>query len=78
MYKINYKNQSPHYSKYLCILIGLLLKSIEIHGLDAFDSLEKDGNNISILWIPNPKAGSYYSDFRIGQTKISHNASFML
>lgn len=52
----------------------ITVKSGEIFGLDAFDSSDPDGDNISFLWFPYPEAGSYSGDFSLGQPENAHNA----
>jgi len=52
----------------------ITVKSGEGFGLDAFDSTDPDGDNLSFLWFNYPEAGSYKKEIRISGAENSHGA----
>jgi len=50
----------------------ITVKSGEGFGLDAFDSYDPDGDNISFLWFQYPEAGSWKKAISLGQPENSH------
>ncbi|APZ48122.1 hypothetical protein BW723_10375 [Polaribacter reichenbachii] len=48
------------------------LKSGESFHLDAFNSYDPDGDNLSFLWFPYLEAGSFKGEFKLGQPENSH------
>ncbi len=52
----------------------ITVKSGEGFGLDAFNSTDPDGDNISFLWFPYLEAGTYKGEFSLGQPENSHGA----
>lgn len=50
----------------------LTVKSEEGFGLDASNSFDPDGDNLSFLWFNYPEAGSYKTPVQIGGTENAH------
>lgn len=50
----------------------LTVKSGDGFGLDASNSTDPDGDNLSFLWFTYPEAGTYKGDFELGQPENSH------
>ncbi|CAM4208646.1 DUF1593 domain-containing protein [Zobellia roscoffensis] len=44
--------------------------------LDAFDSYDPDGDNLSFLWFDYPEAGTYKKSIEIGGTENAHLVTF--
>jgi len=42
--------------------------------LNAFNSTDPDGDNISFLWFPYLEAGSYEGEFKLGQPENAYKA----
>ncbi|WP_372775333.1 DUF1593 domain-containing protein [Mangrovibacterium sp.] len=49
------------------------VKSGEGFGLDAFDSFDPDGDNLSFLWFNYPEAGTYKKEIKIGGAENVHS-----
>jgi len=54
----------------------ITVKSGESVGLDAYNSSDPDGDNISFLWFNYPEAGTYKKPIKIGEPENSHGAYF--
>lgn len=52
----------------------ITMKSGESFGLDAFESTDPDGDNLSFLWFPYLEAGTYKGEFKLGQPENTHGA----
>lgn len=50
----------------------ITVKSGEIFGLDASNSFDPDGDNLSFLWFPYLEAGTYQGEFELGQPENDH------
>lgn len=50
----------------------ITVNSGETFRLDAFDSTDPDGDNLSFLWFPYLEAGTYEGDFQLGQPENAH------
>lgn len=53
------------------------VKSGEGFGLDAFDSYDPDGDNLSFLWFHYPEAGTFQNPISISGTENAHGAYFV-
>ncbi len=53
----------------------ITVKSGEGFGLDAFNSYDPDGDNLSFLWFQYPEAGSCKEAIQLGPPENSHNIS---
>lgn len=51
---------------------SITLKAGEDFRLDAFDSIDPDGDNLSFLWFPYLEAGTYKGAFQLGQPENAH------
>ncbi|GGG46459.1 hypothetical protein GCM10011414_15140 [Croceivirga lutea] len=50
----------------------ITIKSRESFGLDASNSIDPDGDNLSFLWFPYLEAGTYDGEFELGQPENAH------
>ncbi|MUH35878.1 DUF1593 domain-containing protein [Zobellia amurskyensis] len=54
----------------------ITVKSGEGFTLDAFDTIDPDGDNFSFLWFNYPEAGTYKELIKVNGTENAHLASF--
>lgn len=50
----------------------LTVKSGEPYTLDASNSYDPDGDNLSMLWFPYPEAGTYEGEIQVSQPENAH------
>ncbi|MEM9928536.1 MAG: nucleoside hydrolase-like domain-containing protein [Bacteroidota bacterium] len=50
----------------------LTLTAGEGFTLDAYNSTDPDGDNLSFLWFPYPEAGTFAGDFSLGEPENAH------
>jgi len=56
----------------------IILKSGQGYNLDAFESSDPDGDNISFLWFNYLEAGSYQHEIKIEGAENAHNAYIVM